>query len=67
MNKNEINEIKNTYYVASLEAVIRNSVYLLPLSVGSGEAFENFRKQMLEQVEQAKARAEAYANEMSNR
>lgn len=64
MNKNEI---KNTYYVASLEAVIRNSAFLLPLSVGSGEAFENFRKQMLEQIEQAKARAEAYANEMSNR
>jgi len=67
MNKNEINEIKNSFYTAYLEAVIRNSVYMLPLSVGSGEAFESFRKQMLDQIEQAKARAEAYANEMSNR
>ncbi len=63
MNKNEI---QATYYVAALESIIRNSAYLLPISVGSGEAFENFRKQMLEQIEQAKARAEAYANDQRN-
>ena len=64
MNKNEI---QATYYTASLEAVIRNAAFHLPISFGTGEAFETFRKQMLAEIEAAKVRAEAYANEMSNR